>query len=544
MTNSSSKNQRSRRKGDQKESLQSRSLQLLNIYRSIISALLFSINFIEISFIGHIEPGQLFFYLSTFYLIYSLTAFIVSTNKLLPLSTQVHISVLIDVTTISLFTLNAGGITSGWGTSILAPIAGASLLLPGQTALLFASYGTVGLILQEAYGDVLGIIENTSYTQSGLLGIALFATAFLAISLAKRVTESAALAEKRGIDLANLAQLNNHLINRIESGIIVVDDDNSIKLMNRAAANLLGLRQNMLNIQLKDTSDELVRIHTAWRNKKKTASDDASHQIQRYNQSPLRARITKVGSRAEDKGSVIYLTDSSDLNQHIQESKLASLGRLTASIAHEIRNPLGAISHAAQLLDESDTLSSGDKRLASIIQDQSIRLNKIIESVLRLSRKDSATIEQLSLKPWIEKFIIEFNEFNDIQSNTFKFTFKPNNIAVSTDTNHLHQVLWNLCTNAVKYAENKDNDLAITLSAYTNITTKVSYLDVIDTGPGIKSTEQEKLFEPFYTTSNSGTGLGLYISRELCLSYGGDLTYSTTTKGGSCFRIRFAHKQS
>lgn len=257
----------------------------------------------------------------------------------------------------------------------------------GQTALLFASYGTVGLILQETYGDITKIIENTSYTQSGLLGIALFASAFLAISLAKRVSASTALAEKRGIDLANLVQLNDHLINRIDSGIIVVDDNNSIKLMNQSAASLLGLRQGVLNIQLKDISDELVKIHTAWRNKKTTSNDDNSHQIQRHNQSSLQARITKVGSRAEDKGSVIYLTDSSDLNRHIQKSKLASLGRLTASIAHEIRNPLGAISHAAQLLDESDTLSSGDKRLANIIQDQSIRLNKIIESCAAIISK-------------------------------------------------------------------------------------------------------------------------------------------------------------
>ena len=542
MTNSSSKNQPSRRKGDQKVSLQSQSLQLLNIYRLIISGLLFSINFIEISFIGHIEPDQFFFALSIFYLIYSLSAFIVSTNKLLHLSTQVHLSVLIDVITISTFTLIAGGINSGWGTLILAPIAGASLLLPGKTALLFASYGTVGLILQETYGDISGLISNTSYTQSGLLGVALFATAFLAISLARRVTESTALAEKRGIDLANLAQLNDHLINRIESGIIVVDEDDSIKLMNRAAASLLGLQQDSRTIQLKDTSDELVKIHTAWRKGTITPSSDDSHQIQRNNQSPLHARITKVGSRTEDTGSVIYLTDTSDLNRHIQESKLASLGRLTASIAHEIRNPLGAISHAAQLLDESDSLSTSDKRLAGIIQDQSTRLNQIIESVLRLSRKDSATIEQLTLKPWIENFIKEFNEFNNIQSNVFNLTFKPEDITVLTDINHLHQVLWNLCSNAVKYANNKDNDLAITLSAYTNKTINVNYLDIIDTGPGIKSTEQEKLFEPFYTTSNTGTGLGLYISRELCLSYGGDLTYSATAKGGSCFRIRFAHK--
>ena len=198
MTVSSQIKHHSRRKGDQKESLQSRSLQLLNLYRLVISALLFSFNFITISFIGRIESGQLFFLLSTFYLIYSLAAFVVSTNKLLPLSTQVHINVLIDITAISVITLNAGGIDSGWGTLVIAPIAGASLLLPGQTAILFASYATVGLILQEVYGDFTGLITNTSYSQTGLLGIALFATAILAISLAKRVTESTALAEKRG----------------------------------------------------------------------------------------------------------------------------------------------------------------------------------------------------------------------------------------------------------------------------------------------------------------------------------------------------------
>ena len=163
--------------------------------------------------------------------------------------------------------------------------------------------------------------------------------------------------------------------------------------MNRAAINLLGLHQDTRQIKLKDTSNDLVIAHTTWRNNNSEANNSKFNQINRQNQSPLQVRITKVGSRAEDKGSVIYLTDTSDLNRHIQEGKLASLGRLTASIAHEIRNPLGAISHAAQLLDESDKLHSDDKRLANIIHDQSTRLNKIIESVLRLSRKDSATVE-------------------------------------------------------------------------------------------------------------------------------------------------------
>ena len=289
MTTSVSKNQHIRRKGDQKESLQSRSLQLLNLYRLIIAALLFSFNFITISFIGRIESGQLFFLISTFYLIYSIAAFIVSTNKLLNLSTQVHINVLLDVAAISLFTLNAGGINSGWGTLIIAPIAGAALLLPGQTALLFASYGTLGLILQEAYGGFTGSISNTSYTQSGLLGVALFATALLAITLAKRVTESTALAEKRGIDLANLSQLNNHLINRIESGIIVVDEANSIKLKNRAAAQLLGMRQHTHNIQLGDTSRELLDIHSSWIKNSSPLNSQNFFEIKRKNLSSLRA---------------------------------------------------------------------------------------------------------------------------------------------------------------------------------------------------------------------------------------------------------------
>ena len=528
-----------RRKGDSKESHQFRSLQLLNAYRFIIATLLFSFNFVEITFIGRVQPGQVFFLLSCFYLAFSLICFFTSSNKLLKLNKQVHINVLIDVISIALFTLMSGGISSGWGTLILAPIAGASLLLPGQSALLFASYGAAALIAQEFYGDITGLIEDTSYTQTGLIGIALFATAFLAITLAKRVSESTALAERRGIDLANLAQLNDHLINRIDSGIIVVDEDDSIKLMNRAASNLLNIAENKHNIQLKDILLELYHAHKKWLNPDNHNLETKTFEISRSNQTPLQARITKVGARVEDKGSVIYLSDTSELNKQVQETKLASLGRLTASIAHEIRNPLGAISHAAQLLDESDNLSSDNKRLATIIHDQTNRLNNIIESVLRLSRKQDPNLESIELSHWLKKFIIEFEEFNQLANNWYKLDVNED-MHIFSDTNHLHQIVWNLCTNAIKYANTNNNQPIVALRGYTNPSTDISYLDIIDNGPGISISEQEKLFEPFYTTSNSGTGLGLYISRELCLSTGGDITYTNSQQGGSCFRIRFA----
>jgi len=531
-----------RRKDDQKGSHQLRSLQLLNAYRLIIAILLFSFNYFEITFIGRIQPDSQYFLLSSFYLAFSLLCFFISSSKIFKLIAQVHTNVLIDVISIAIFTLMSGGISSGLGTLILAPIAGASLLIPGQTALLFASYGTVALILQELYGDISGYINSTSYSQTGLIGIALFATAFLAITLARRVSDSTALAERRGIDLANLSQLNEHLINRIDSGIIVIDEKDSIRLMNRSASKLLNTGENIHNLHLQSILPSLHSAHKQWLDSLGKRNETKIYDIPRPNQPPLKARISKVGARAEDRGSVIYLSDTSEINQQIQETKLASLGRLTASIAHEIRNPLGAISHAAQLLDESENVSEDNRRLTNIIHDQTNRLNSIIESVLRLSRKQDACLEEIPLEKWMQKLIKEFTEFNQLSSDWYILDIE-NHLTVYSDPNHLHQTMWNICTNAIKHTFDNNQNVTVKLKGYKNSTTLISYLDIIDNGPGVNPDNQEKLFEPFYTTSSSGTGLGLYISRELCLSTGGDLTYNRTRQGGSCFRIRFANSK-
>ena len=528
-----------RRKDDQSPSLQFRSLQLLNGYRLAIAVLLFSFNFIHINVFSQHHPTKIFIALSAFYLIYAVGAWIISRQALVNLNHQVHVNALVDVISIAWFTLIAGGVSSGWGTLIIAPIAGAALLLPNRTALLFAAYGTVALIFQEFYGFLANIIQNTAFSQAGLLGIALFATAFLAITLAKRASESAALAEKRGIDLANLAQLNEHLINRIDSGIIVVDEDSLIKLMNRAAAELLGLPKAVRQISLVEASKGLFAIHQQWAKSGLSQTENNSVNLERENQSSVRVRVTKVGSRSEDRGSVIYLSDTSEINRQVQDSKLASLGRLTASIAHEIRNPLGAISHAAQLLEESESLSKDNKRLADIIHVQSNRLNEVIQNVLRLSRKDNLSLENIYLSDWLTQFITEFGEVHSLRAQWSRIEIDPDALEVFFDINHLHQILWNLCANALKYAADSESSPLITLKGHIDSTSKTEYLDIIDTGPGISSADQDKLFEPFYTTSSTGTGLGLYISRELCLSNGGDLSYIAVPNGGSCFRIRF-----
>ena len=539
MLNSSDQTKYQRRKGDRDRPSEFRSLQLLNSYRLAIACMLVSFIFIDETFIEQNSFKNIFLILSLFYITFSVAAISISSKRLVDLRFQVHTNVIIDVIAIACFTLFTGGVNGGLGTLLIAPIAGAALLLPGRTAFLFASYGTVAIISQEFYGDFSGILDRTAYSQAGILGIAQFATAILAVVLAQRASVSAALAEKRGIDLANLGQLNQHLINRIEAGIIVVDDDQTIKLMNQSALKLLNIPKSPNDIALKDISKNLLTIFETWqRDSKLNPSNVDTFDLEHNNQLLLRIKLSKVGARAEDRGTVIYLYDNTELNQQIQQSKLASLGRLTASIAHEIRNPLGAISHAAQLLEESTELNDADKRLADIIHLQSNRLNTVVQNVLRLSRKDDIAPEPLELGPWLNQFSKEFSEANKLTSNWCEIYTTPDSLTVLFDSQHLHQVLWNLCSNALKYAINsKDQTSQINIKAYLDKNKQFTFLDIIDQGPGIAKNEQDKLFEPFYTTSTTGTGLGLYISRELCLSNGSDLSYVDTVNDGSCFRL-------
>ena len=326
----------------------------------------------------------------------------------------------------------------------------------------------------------------------------------------------------------------------MDAGIMVVDDVGKIHMHNHAAWKLLGQPDIHSDTKLIDISTPLYDLYKSWMK----ASDNlqfGNHfsKLKRANQADLQARIVPVGLRKHDRGSVIYLNDNTEIDKQVQETKLASLGRLTASIAHEIRNPLGAISHAAQLLDESSELHKADKRLATIIQDQSVRLNNIINNVLRLSRREKSKPEKIEINPWLQKFIEEFIRTNDLQKNQLIMKTTPIDGTVMMDPDNLHLVLWNLCKNANKYGVEQDGNAQILLVANCNPPDSLPYLDVIDTGPGIDAEHQAQLFEPFFTTSDTGTGLGLYLSRELCKNNGANLRYISLSNGGSCFKIEF-----
>lgn len=524
-------------------------LRLFSLYRLAVAVIFFVLSLVanKVSFIKLQDP-EFLQWVSGAYLLFAVCMLLLAYLRKLPYKLQVYLAIFTDIIAIVLFMHAFGGVTSGFGTLLIAVVAGGSLLLPGRSALFFAALASLTLLTHEIYVNLYQLFEKTAYTQAGLLGAALFATALLAISMAKRAKESAALAAQRGVDLANMAKLNEHLVNRMDAGIMVVEDDGMLRMMNHAAWKLLGQPEAAEQTKLIDVSVPLHDIFKSWC-KARENKGYRSHinKIKRNSMADLQVRITPVGSRKHDKGSVIYLNDNSEIERQVQETKLASLGRLTASIAHEIRNPLGAISHAAQLLDESDDLPKADKRLSTIIQDQSIRLNNIINNVLRLSRREKPKPEYIELHNWLSEFIQEFTSTNDLSPEQVSIRIIPKDAQISIDPNHLHQVLWNLCKNARKYGskDGDENSKTTKIQLFANINeTETPYLDVIDFGPGIENEQQTQLFEPFFTTSDTGTGLGLYISRELCKNNGGDLRYIRSDAGGSCFRIELPNSTS
>jgi two-component system sensor histidine kinase PilS (NtrC family) len=236
---------------------------------------------------------------------------------------------------------------------------------------------------------------------------------------------------------------------------------------------------------------------------------------------------------------LVFLEDTSLMNARVQQSKLASLGRLSASIAHEIRNPVGAMSHAGQLLAESEGMTADDLRLTEIIRTHADRVSHIIDNVLQLSRRESSRPEELQLEPWLNDFAAEFTRTLELQEGELSVAEAVEGLAVRMDPSHLRQILWNLCDNAVKYAS-ETGGILVELKAGRTLRHDRPFLEVLDQGHGVNPQTVDKIFEPFYTDKSGGTGLGLYISRELCELNRATLVYQARDGGGSIFRIIFS----
>ena len=449
---------------------------------------------------------------------------------------QVHLMVFIDIIAVTLLMHSSGGMTSGLGMLLLVSIIGGSLLMAGQAALLFAALASLAILGEQVYAQITHSPASPAFFQAGILGASFFAVALLAHVLSLRIRETEQLATQRGLDLANMAELNEYIIQHMRTGILAVDDQRKIHLVNNSARELLGTPRIAPGQSLASACPPLADQLD------KSSREGYLTRTEVFRAVPggrdLRPGFAQLGG-SRTVGTLIFLEDNAGVAQQAQQIKLASLGRLTASIAHEIRNPLGAISHAGQLLEESPDLTRGDRRLTEIIHSNSGRVNGIIESILQLSRREPSRTRLIELCAWLREFGEEFKRDYGLDADTLSVQTEGNEILIRADTGQIRQVLTILCENSLRHGKLDDRPLRIHIRGGPVPATRGSVVDITDNGPGIETDVARQMFEPFFTTRNTGTGLGLYIARELCECNQVRLEYIPVSEGGSCFRISF-----
>ena len=510
----------------------------------------------------------------------------------------VHTGVFIDLLVFSLLMHQGGGINSSFGLPMGIAVAAGALLMEGRLSLLFAAFATTGIMAVQIHAQLSGLGPRDGFTQAGLLGATYFMVAILAHVLYRRLQAAERLAASRQVDIDDLHKLNAFIIQRMGTGVLVVDEDRRIRLSNAAANDLLGTRAGQ--------QQPLARISpqlATWLGRQVAGSHPASREVpdtratsSRGQEAPLtRAEGTRiypapapspatsptplpssattsartaepspdatlrVGDRdlaishlslgQDGQGAaLLFLRDQRALLQEAQQIKLAALGRLTASIAHNIRNPLSAVNHASQLLAESPDLSEEDRHLLTIIVRNSGRIDGIIESVLQLSRGQPPQRQTLDLPSWLEELHAELSETRRLPAERFRLDMAGETPPVLVNAGHLHQIITNLCDNALKYAAKGDQPPRLTLSAgplagtsppTSPLPTSLpgAFIEVSDDGVPIDPEVAREMFTPFYTTSVSGTGLGLYIALRLAAINGLSLDYRLTPAGGNGFRL-------
>ena len=508
-------------------------LRYFNLYRVIIAGLFLTLSLISATPrpLGMVDSA-LFEATATLYFAFSIACGIANQLRWPRFQLQVVIQVMVDIVAITLFMHTSGGVTSGMGLLLVVAIAGGSLLTEGRIAVLFAAIATLAVLGEQIFAFLEQPDRDETYYHAAMLGAAFFATAALGFSLARRIRASEALAARREIDLASLAQLNEHIIQRMQSGILALDADGRVRLINTSARGLLGITGAIEGESLAVRVPGLADLMQGW-----SRDPVRSSFMYRADSSQLRVVVSfaLIGFDTGE-GALVFLEDAAAMTQRAQQLKLASLGSLTASIAHEIRNPLGAISHAAQLLHEAPDLPIAEHRLTQIIRDNSTRVNGIIENVLQLSRRRQAAAESLLLRDWLERFADEFSTTNSLPRERLELTVTPPDLLVRLDPSQLHQILTNLCENALRHT---GEDCRLTLRAGISTRSRRPYLEVIDNGPGVSEEAHDKVFEPFFTTRAEGTGLGLYIARELCEGNQASISLVPAERGAH-FRITFS----
>jgi two-component system sensor histidine kinase PilS (NtrC family) len=434
-----------------------------------------------------------------------------------------------DIAGLTVLSYLNGGVRSNIGLLLLISLAAAGMLGRNTVVtLFFGALASIAVLLAHSFAVLYDNADSAQYVQAGLLCIAYFAVSWLTHVLARYAVDSQELAQQRGRDLFSMYEASRLVMRDMHDGVLVVDSAGTITQMNQCAERLLH-RSFRHGVALSEAFPVLFGQYAVWRQtgnmSRNTVPLDAGVQA--------RLRFIDIDKEAA-RDVVIFIEDMQRVKAEAQQIKLAALGRLTANIAHEVRNPLSAISYAAELLRE-EAADAAQQRLTQIVLDNTQRINQIVEDVMQLNRRDRAQPELFDLAEKLRTFVQEFCSAEHLAPGLVQLR-ELADIRIAYDPGHLHQVLWNLCRNAVRYCSQATGGVMLKMDVIDD----QAALLVLDDGPGIAQQHQGKLFEPFFTTATEGTGLGLFVAKQLCEANGARLDYrEREDRNGACFQILF-----
>ncbi len=502
-----------------------RSLLLFNAYRFIVASLLLAVTAVfgrQLSF-GSME-FEPFVYTAATYVVFSLICFLVIASRRW-FHLQLSVQVSADIVFIAILTFASGGISSGLGLLLLSGLAAAGLISRGRLTLFYAALASIAVLIEHTVQVLSHNGQTTQYVQAGLLSIGYFTTAWVAHTLAKYLVATEQLVAQGEIDLASMAEVSQLVIKDMQDGVLVVDEHGVIRQRNQRAEEMLGpLHDEKREQSLASYAPALAQRLAEWRKNPIVGFNPLSTVVQN---NKISARFVPVG-RSRSVGAVIFLEDLTRVQAQARQLKLAALGRLTANIAHEVRNPLSAISHATELLQEEPALNDTVSRLLTIIHANAKRIDRMVNDVLKLNRGELAHREVFHVGDYLKTFAEQFCQIEKVPESLIVLELAAET-EVAFDRSHLNQVMWNLCRNALRHSRGRNGSIRIAVDLIGN--DGIVKLDVVDDGPGVPLELRSQLFEPFFTTVSTGTGLGLYIAREVCEANDAKLEFIETPKG-------------
>ena len=525
------------------------SLRFLAIARLLIAGILTAVvpAYVKRFEVGLLQNVALFFATAAIYVVFAFIALVVVIRLRRYFNVQLWIHVVMDLVFLAILVFAAGGPRSGFGLLMVAPIAGAAVLLSLRSSLFIAATSSIILLSQSLALSSREDASDPGFFAAAVTGVVLFSISAIVNRLASRLAIEENRAKRRGDDLRNQLLVNQLVIAELTDGVVIFSSDGKARVMNRAAHQMVGGQLSAsapTNPGMGSTLSGFLPSGPAWEiiaeqlvqwqaNEQSNAfSVDVSLRSEGNANAAfgankrVRMRFLSTQAAVAEPGQgdvVLVMEDLNRIEDQAQQLKLASMGRLSASIAHEIRNPLGAIRHANSLLAESLAAEAipARLRLSGIVEDNTVRINRIIEDVLSIARRDRAAPEDIDIATFFESFLPEFTAQHKVKGDRLSLhvdSIKP----ICFDENQLRQLMVNLLINALRYS----SDLAASVQIqWRDVGADGSELSICDDGPGLPESMLPHLFEPFMTTESRGTGLGLYLARELCHANGATIRY-------------------